>query len=255
MADQKPVGWKRLWSFVGPWLQAREIRDIVISLLGLGGASTGVALTVPRVALSTVVEQVAWTIAGGCGGGLLAIGFGYVVFWGTPRSVMLWRRTFCKPPCIQVLPCSGRTAVLEITNVGGRGSLTAWGRIISVSRGSVARKEDSYPMLWRPDWADAIIQAPQGAVSSPNGPPLKMLIAAHEVINHPAVGVNTILALFGGPGKVDAIHIDPKHGSPIVTLEVRIISEPPLSHPFTQRYVAEIPPDYQSGVELKEVKP
>jgi hypothetical protein len=81
-----------------------------------------------------------------------------------------------------------------------------------------------------------------------------MPIAGHEIVAVPQVGAQMILAIFGGPGKVDAIHIDPKHGSPAVTVEIKIVSEPPLRVPFLQRYRVQIPPDYQSAAELNEVK-
>jgi hypothetical protein len=58
------------------------------------------------------------------------------------------------------VPHGGKTAVLEIENSGGRGALTAWGRIVEVSDGFPFKKRDSYPMLWRLDWQDALMQAP-----------------------------------------------------------------------------------------------
>lgn len=254
MADQKPVWWKRLWSVAGHWLQARDISAIVLGLLGIGGASTGVAITVPRAALSaTAVERTAWTIAGGCGGGLLAIVLGYAGLWSAPRFVTRWRRTFGERPRLTVRPCGGKVAVLEIENSGGTCSLTAWGRILSVDGGSF-KKRDSYPMLWRMDWQRAYVAAPHGAVLRRIGPPLKMSIAEHDIVAAGAI-TESILAIDGGPGRVDAIHYNPKYGSPVVTIEIRIESEPPLEPPFRRTYTAHVPADYKHAIELGEVEP
>jgi hypothetical protein len=254
MAESKPAAWKRLWSLIGNWLQVREIRDIVVGVSGLGGASTGVAVTVPRAAMSaTAVERIAWTIAGGCAGGVLAIGFGYAAFWTTPRVGRWWRRTFCAPPYLTVRPCGGKVAVLEIENSGGTCSLTGWGRIVKVDGGSF-KKRDSYPMLWRMDWERAYMAAPHGAVAARNGVPLKMSIAEMDTVVAGDV-VADLLAIDGGPGRVDALRYNPRHGSPVVTIEVRIDAEPPLRTPFRQQYTVYVPEDYQHAVELKEATP
>jgi len=79
-----------------------------------------------------------------------------------------------------------------------------------------------------------------------------MWMAAHEMVNVPNQPPAFILAIFGGPDKVEAIHFDPRNGSPVVTMEVRIVSDPPLSSPFIRSYTAEIK-EWQSAVELKEV--
>jgi hypothetical protein len=163
-----------------------------------------------------------------------------------------WRKAFYKPPFLTVTPYGGRIAILEISNSGGKAALTVWGRIVD-GGGWTSKHRGLYPMLWRPHFEEALLAAPKGAVLRAGSPPLALWVAGHEILNVAGMLPQTILAIFGGPGKVDAIHVDPKHGSPRLTIEVTIFCDPPTIDPWTRRYSVQIEKNYQSVVELGEI--
>lgn len=252
-ADSKRPLWKRAWSVIST---LDTLSDIIKWLSALGGGSMGVLATNATARFGQfTIEWFASIVAAFCIGAIIGLSIVHVAIWVAPRLVKLFRRTFLSMPRIRVTPRGGQEAVLEIDNVGKTSAaLTAWGRIVSVSDGWDHKRQDIFPMLWIPHWQRAYVAAPDGAVSTPNRPPLKLAIAAHERINGPQ-GPATIFAVFGGPGKVDAINIDPKHGSPLLRIEVKVVSEPPMKEPFIQTYDVVIEPNYQRVVTLSESKP
>jgi hypothetical protein len=250
--EQKQPLWRRAWSVIST---LDTLKDVGGMLLSLGGGAAAASRVSPTGKLWELnVHQALVTVSVFGFGSFAALSLWNVGWMAAPKFVRVWRRRFGETPQLIVTPRGGRAAVLEVENTGGVGALTAWGRIISVSAGFPFKRRDRFPMLWRSHWKNVMLAAPQGAVLRKGSPALVMWIAEHDMIVSGTIGGQaTVMAICGGSGRVDAIHIDPKHGSPSVVIEIEIISEPPLDVPFVRYYKAEIKSGYKTEVELEEV--
>ena len=162
----KPPWWKRLWSWIST---ADTIRSVVTLLLGVGGGSAAVATADVSSRYGTfALEWWAAAVAAFCAGALLALTAGYVTLRIAPLLGRWWRKRFYTPPSLTVTAHSGAVATLEIENSGGRATLRATARILSVTGPDMVKRQDSYPLLWRPDREHAFIQAPHGVVTNPH---------------------------------------------------------------------------------------
>lgn len=226
-------------------------REIYYALAGLFGTSAGTATVAPSaLARGPMVEKVAWIIAGGSLGGLVALGVTAVIHRGALKLPIVWRRYFGDPPHLQVDARTGYVAVLEIANNGGTTDLHAVGRIVDV-KGAPMRRHDSYYMHWMNDWLNQPVVVQNIRVKKDSM--VKLAVARFGLLEG-AIPGTVWLTIMGNAEIADQYECNGYHEpSPVVTIEVTLKADPPLLVPFQRTYTVQIPKG-ERRVVIEEVK-